>query len=87
MTALIGVEASDIPAALDVALKVLIDWLRELHEPERSMLTGAFHVWVREVVAHRFPKAEAELTRIDELGGVRTMLSERMKEWTEWSVV
>ena len=80
MSALIAVDKSNSPTVLDAALEALIDWLQE---PHGSTLTRAFYVWVRQVVAYRFPEAKAELSRISELAEVRTMLAERMKEWTE----
>ena len=84
MSALIALENSKSPAALDAALKALIAWLQE---PQGSTLASAFDTWVRQIVAYWFPGAEAQLAQVKGLSGVHTMLAERiaerMKEWTD----
>ena len=84
MSALIALENSKSPAALDAALKALIAWLQE---PQGGTLASAFDTWVRQIVAYWFPGAEAQLAQVKGLSGVHTMLAERiaerMKEWTD----
>jgi hypothetical protein len=62
-----------------VVLETLIEWLQA---PEQSDLRRAFVGWMRQVLLpRRMPGAVVpELTDLQE---VRTMLAERVKEWTQ----
>jgi hypothetical protein len=60
-------------------LETLIDWLKE---PEQEGLRRAFVVWFKRVfLPARMPGAE--LPELQDLQEVRTMLAERVVEWTK----
>jgi len=70
-------DAADVRRVVDA----LAAWLRE---PNESGLARAFVDWLREILLpSRMP--EAELPRLEDLQEVRTLLAERVKEWTrQW---
>jgi len=70
-------DAADVRRVVDA----LAAWLRE---PNESGLARACVDWLREILLpSRMP--EAELPRLEDLQEVRTLLAERVKEWTrQW---
>ena len=81
VSALIALETNRERERTPALVAALIERLRELGSAE---LTRVFQEWVDQVLAPRVPRsAESEpLARLEE---VRTMLAERVKEWTaEW---
>jgi hypothetical protein len=79
VAALFRLENSRSPEDVSRVLETLIEWLQA---PEQSDLRRAFAGWMRQVLLpRRMPGAVVpELTDLQE---VRTMLAERVKEWTQ----
>ena len=60
-------------------IEALVEWLQK---PEQSDLRRAFVGWLRQVLLpRRMP--EAEVPELENLQEVRTLLAERVKEWSE----
>ena len=79
VAALIQLENSRTPADLPPVLEALIRWLGS---SEESGLKRAFSEWiVRVLLPSRLPGVE--LPPLQQLDEVKTMLAERVKEWTE----
>lgn len=81
VAAVFRLENSRTPADLLSVLGALLDWLGA---PEQQSLRRAFAVWLNRVLLpRRVP--EASFPELTDLHEVRTMLAERVKEWTrEW---
>jgi hypothetical protein len=81
VAAVFRLENSRAPADIVNVLTTLVEWLKE---PEQEGLRRAFSVWLQRVLLpKRVP--EARFPELTELNEVRTMLAERVKEWTkEW---
>src|SRR5215208_1367947 len=78
--ALFRLEKSREVADVDRVLSNLVEWLRS---PEESSLRQAFAVWVVKVLSSRLP--EVGLPQVTDLMEVRTVLAERVTEWTrQW---
>ena len=79
VAALFRLENSRSPEDVSRVLETPIEWLQA---PEQSDLRRAFAGWMRQVLLpRRMPGAVVpELTALQE---VRTMLAERVKEWTQ----
>ena len=79
--ALIRLERSQSP---DDVLRVLESLLKWLNEPEHSGLRRSFATWMQEILLPaRLPRAE--IPKLAELQEVKSMLAERVVEWTrEW---
>jgi len=79
VAALFRLERSRDPQAVAEVLGALIEWLGA---PQQASLRRAFAVWVRQVLLPaRIPGVE--IPEVVELQEVRSMLAERVKEWTE----
>ena len=81
VAALFRLERSQEPAAVAEVVGRLIEWLQA---PEQRSLQRAFAVWIgRVLLPARAPGAE--IPEVHELQEVRSMLAERVKEWTrDW---
>jgi putative YhgA-like transposase len=78
--ALFRLEKSREVADVDRVLSNLVEWLRS---PAESSLRQAFAVWVVKVLSSRLP--EVRLPQVADLMEVKTMLAERVTEWTrQW---
>jgi predicted transposase YdaD len=78
--ALFRLEKSREVGDVDRVLSNLVEWLRS---PEESSLRRAFAVWVVKVLSSRLP--EARIPQVADLLEVKTMLAERVTEWTrQW---
>jgi putative YhgA-like transposase len=79
--ALFRLERSRTPAEVEQVLMALLDWLRETEQAE---LRRSFATWlVRVLLPARLPGVE--IPKVMELQEVKSMLEERVKEWTqEW---
>ena len=79
--ALFRLERSRGPEEIERVLAAMIEWL---HEPDMVELRRAFTAWLRQVLLPgRVPGAE--IPQMADLEEVKTMLAERVKEWTrEW---
>ena len=81
VSALVALENSESPDALNQALSSLITWLNQ-DTQEHRRLRRTFTVWLgRSLLPSRFPGVE--LPALDDLSEVRHMLSERVIEWTQ----
>jgi hypothetical protein len=79
VAALFRLESSRSVDDVRRVLEALIDWLKE---PEQEGLRRAFVVWFKRVfLPARMPGAE--LPELQDLQEVRTMLAERVVEWTK----
>ena len=81
VSALIALENSRSSADADRAVGALLDWLRGPGEPE---ITRSFGEWIERVGPRRRfgPEGQPAVRTLEE---ERTMLAERVKEWTrEW---
>ncbi len=79
VAALFRLENSRAPADVRQVIDALNRWLRE---PDQSDLRRAFVVWLRQVLLpRRMP--EVKLPELENLQEVRTLLAERVKEWTQ----
>ena len=77
--ALFRLENSQSPQDVQRVLDALVEWLEA---PEQASLRRAFTVWLKRVfLPGRMPKAE--FLDLNDLQEVRSMLSERVIEWTE----
>jgi predicted transposase/invertase (TIGR01784 family) len=79
--ALFRLERSRTPADIEQVLVAMLEWLKD---PEQAELRRAFAIWlVRVLLPARLPGIE--IPKVMELQEVKTMLEERVKEWTqEW---
>jgi predicted transposase/invertase (TIGR01784 family) len=79
--ALFRLENSRGPEDVERVLTALIEWLRE---PELAELRRSFTTWLRQVLLPaRVPGAQ--IPKMADLEEVKSMLAERVKEWThEW---
>jgi len=72
-------ENSRAPEDIADVVAALIEWLKA---PDQADLRRAFVGWLRQVLLpRRIPGAE--IPEIENLQEVRTMLAERVKEWTK----
>jgi predicted transposase/invertase (TIGR01784 family) len=79
VAAVFRLENSRTPDDILKVLTALLNWVKE---PEQDSLRRAFTVWLQRVLLpRRVP--EARFPELTELHEVRTMLAERVKEWTE----
>ena len=79
VAALFRLENSRGPEELSRVIEALIEWLQA---PEQADLSRAFVVWLRRsFLVRRIPGVE--IPEIENLQEVRTMLAERVKDWTE----
>ena len=77
--ALFRLENSRSPQDVEHVLAALADWLKA---PEQASLRRAFTVWLKRVfLPGRMPRVE--FANLNELHEVRSMLAERVVEWTE----
>lgn len=77
--ALFRLENSRTPREVEQVLETLIDWVKA---PEQESLRRAFTVWAKRVfLPGRMPHVEFE--QLNDLQEVRSMLAERVIEWTE----
>lgn len=81
VAALIRLENSQRPEDIPPVLDALIEWL---HDPAQRDLKRAFTEWIVQVLLPaRLPGIE--VPQVHELTEVKTMLAERVKEWTtQW---
>jgi predicted transposase YdaD len=78
--ALFRLEKSREVADVERVLSNLVEWLRS---PEESSLRQAFAVWIVKVLSNRLP--EVQIPQVADLMEVKTMLAERVTEWTrQW---
>jgi predicted transposase YdaD len=78
--ALFRLEKSREPATIQQVLTSLIEWLQR---PEQSSLRQAFAAWVIKVLSSRLPGVE--IPQLADLTEVKSMLAERVEEWTrQW---
>jgi predicted transposase/invertase (TIGR01784 family) len=79
VAALFRLENSRGPEELFRVIEALIEWLQT---PEQADLSRAFVVWLRRsFLVRRIPGVE--VPEIENLQEARTMLAERVKDWTE----
>jgi predicted transposase/invertase (TIGR01784 family) len=79
MAALVRLERSRGPGEVQEVLASLLAWLEG---PERAALRRSFATWIRAVLLPaRMP--QAEIPEVQDLQEVRSMLAERVVEWTE----
>jgi len=77
--ALFRLENSRTPNDVEKVLEALVEWLRM---PEQSSLRRAFTTWLKRVLLPgRLPGVDFEA--LNELQEVKSMLAERVVEWTE----
>ena len=77
--ALFRMENSRTPHDVEQVLAALVDWLKA---PEQASLGRAFTVWLKRVLLPgRMPGVE--FMHLNELQEVKSMLAERVIEWTE----
>jgi hypothetical protein len=79
VTALLLLERSHAPAEMLNALDLLLRWL---DAEEQRPLRRSFAIWVQRALL-RERLAGQVFPALNELNEVRTMLAERVKEWTE----
>jgi hypothetical protein len=81
VAALFRLENSRAPEDIAQVVAALTEWLKEPHQAD---LRRAFVGWLRQVLLpRRLP--ETEIPEIEHLQEVRTMLAERVREWTrQW---
>ena len=81
VAALFHLENSRTPEDVSLVLEKLITWLAA---PEQASVRRAFTVWLKRVfLPGRLPGVE--ITEIQDIQEVKSMLAERVKEWTrEW---
>lgn len=78
--ALFRLEKSRDATAIDEVLTSLLEWLKA---PEQSSLRQAFATWVIKVLTSRLPGIE--IPQLADLQEVKSMLAERVTEWTrQW---
>jgi predicted transposase/invertase (TIGR01784 family) len=77
--ALFRLENSRTPQDLEQVLAALVVWLEA---PEQTSLRRAFTVWLKRVLLPS-RMSGVEFTQLNELQEVRSMLAERVVEWTE----
>ena len=81
MTAIFNLEKSQQPDDVRRVVNTLIFWLKS---PEQSSLRRAFTVWINRVLLPVKLPGQV-VPKVNELMGIKTMLAERVKEWTkEW---
>ena len=79
VAALFRLENSRAPEDVRKVVEALNEWLQN---PEQSDMRRAFVGWLRQVLLpRRMP--EAEVPELENLQEVRTLLAERVKEWSE----
>lgn len=79
VAALFRLENSRAPEDVCQVIEALNEWLQN---PEQSDVRRAFVGWLRQVLLpRRMP--EAEVPELENLQEVKTMLAERVREWTE----
>ena len=79
VAALFRMENSHTPQDVEQVLTALVDWLKA---PEQASLGRAFTVWLKRVLLPgRMPGVEFK--HLNELQEVKSMLAERVIEWTE----
>ena len=77
--ALFRMENSRTPHDVEQVLAALVEWLRS---PEQASLRRAFTVWLKRVLLPgRMPGVDFD--NLNELQEVKSMLAERVIEWTE----
>jgi ribosomal protein L17 len=81
VAALFRLEKSRTAADIREVVDRLVTWLKE---PEQAGIRRAFAVWLRRVLLPARLK-DVEVPEVSDLGEVRTMLEERVIQWTkEW---
>ncbi len=79
VAALVRIENSRTPGEVEQVLGALVDWLKA---PQQESLRRAFTVWLKRVfLPGRMP--ETPFAHLNDLQEVRSMLAERVVEWTE----
>lgn len=79
VAALFRLEKSPVPESMESVIGALVEWLSA---PEQSSLRRAFVVWIKRVLLPgRLPGVT--LPQVGDLLEIKTMLAERVIEWTE----
>lgn len=79
VAALFRLENSRTPSDVEQVLNALVDWLKD---PQQDSLRRAFTVWVKRVfLPGRMPNVPFD--HLNDLQEVRSMLAERVIDWTE----
>jgi len=76
--ALFRLEKSRDAVEIERVLTALIEWLQA---PQQSSLRQAFAVWIVKVLSNRLPGVE--IPQVADLQEVKSMLAERVTEWTQ----
>jgi predicted transposase YdaD len=76
--ALFRLEKSRDAVEIERVLTALIEWLQA---PQQGSLRQAFAVWIVKVLSNRLPGVE--IPQVTELQEVKSMLAERVTEWTQ----
>jgi len=78
VAALFRLENSRTAREMDGVLAALVEWLKA---PDQASLRRAFVAWLRQGLQSKLPGLE--FTQLNDLYEVRSMLADRVDEWTE----